>query len=490
MSTFDNILFPLKWVVASLMVLFHNALGWLGMDTGSGVVWVISIVLLTVTIRIVLIPLFVRQIKASRAMQTVAPELQKIQAKYKGRKDQAAQEAMGRETMALYRKHGANPLSSCWPILLQSPIFFALFRVLNSLSPLATGDYPRESIGLLTQELAYEASQATFLGANITSWFLQPDATVATRIVTVVLVVAMSVTTFTTQKQLTQKNMPAAALQGPMAQQQKIMLYALPLIFAVSGVNFPIGVLVYWTTTNLWSMGQQFYVIRRNPTPGSEAERLLKERRAAKAAKKGIILEEEKPETTEPEQPRGQRQQPKRKNRSGGQRPQGGPGASAPGKPGGTGDAAGSTGERAAGAAGAAGVAGAAGQAKAPGAGGSQARKKKAPPAPQGKAPKRKGATAPGGAPKKPAGGGAGSTKPAGGGAGSTKPTDGAGENPSSGRAAETQGGQAVRRKLSGDAAAKPADTGTQKPTTPPADAPVTEPDPGVTDGGPDGRGE
>lgn len=322
MGTFDTILYPLKWVVATLMVFFHNALGWLGLDATSGAVWVISIILLTVVIRIALIPLFVKQIKASRGMQLVAPELQKIQAKYKGRKDQAAQEAMGRETMELYRKHGTNPLASCWPVLLQSPIFFALFRVLNSLQPLAEGTYQRDSIGPLTQELALEASQATFLGANITSTFMQADATAATRIVTIFLIVLMSVTTFTTQKQLTQKNMPAAALQGPMAQQQKIMLYALPIIFAVSGVNFPIGVLVYWSTTNLWSMGQQFYVIRRNPTPGSEAERRLKERRAARAAKRGIVLEEEKPAPVV-EEPRGQRVQPKRKDRAGGPRPQG-----------------------------------------------------------------------------------------------------------------------------------------------------------------------
>ena len=106
-----------------------------------------------------------------------------------------------------------------------------------------------------------------------------------------------------------------------MAQQQKILLYALPLIFAVTGVNFPIGVLVYWTTTNLWSMGQQFYTIRRMPMPGSEAEKAFKERQERKAARRGIlgrsapVVEEPEPEP-EPEQPKsGQRQQPKRKNR-------------------------------------------------------------------------------------------------------------------------------------------------------------------------------
>ena len=74
-----------------------------------------------------------------------------------------------------------------------------------------------------------------------------------------------------------------------MAQQQKILLYVLPLIFAFSGVNFPIGVLIYWTTTNLWSMGQQFYTIRRMPAPGSQAEIAMKERKAKKAAAKGVI---------------------------------------------------------------------------------------------------------------------------------------------------------------------------------------------------------
>ena len=136
------------------------------------------------------------------------------------------------------------------------------------------------------------------------------------------MIALMSITTFTTQRQLTQKNMPASALQGPMAQQQKMLLYALPLIFAFSGVNFPLGVLIYWTTTNVWSMGQQFYVIRRNPTPGSEAERALKERRARRAAAKGIALEDDKPAIEE--RPRGQREQPKRKDRAkGGPRPAG-----------------------------------------------------------------------------------------------------------------------------------------------------------------------
>ncbi|WP_149203415.1 membrane protein insertase YidC [Actinotalea subterranea] len=319
MNWFDTILWPLKVAVAWIMVQFHTLLTTLGLPSASGVTWALSIVGLVIVIRIALIPLFVRQIKAQRGMQLLSPELQAIQKKYKGKTDPASREAMSRETMELYRKHGTNPFSSCLPILAQSPIFFALFRVLYSLGDLAEGNYPvgsdnpKSSIGPLTQQLAAEANNATIFDAPISSYFLAPDASAATRIVTVALIVAMSVTTFTTQRQLTQKNMPASALQGPMAQQQKMLLYILPLVFAISGVNFPIGVLIYWTTTNLWTMGQQFYVIRRNPTPGSEAERLLKERRAKKAAARGIVLEEEKPAIEE--KPRGQRQQPKRKDR-------------------------------------------------------------------------------------------------------------------------------------------------------------------------------
>jgi YidC/Oxa1 family membrane protein insertase len=101
------------------------------------------------------------------------------------------------------------------------------------------------------------------------------------------LIVLMSLTSFLTQRQVMTKNMPPSAGDSPFAQQQKMLLYVFPLIFAISGVNFPIGVLIYWLTTNLWSMGQQFYVITFNPTPGSPAAIALEERRKRRAAHKG-----------------------------------------------------------------------------------------------------------------------------------------------------------------------------------------------------------
>src|SRR5450830_755894 len=139
MSWFDGLLYPIMVAVAWIMVQFHTLLTAIGLDPASGAAWALSIVGLVIVIRIILIPLFVKQIHASRRMQLIQPEMQKIQKKFKGKTDPKSRQAMTQETMALYKRTGTNPFSSCLPILLQSPIFFALFRVLNSLQPIATG---------------------------------------------------------------------------------------------------------------------------------------------------------------------------------------------------------------------------------------------------------------------------------------------------------------------------------------------------------------
>ena len=311
---FFAFLYPIEWVVAWIIYGSHWLFTTLGMSAGPGTAWVLSIVALVIVIRIVLIPLFFKQIKASRGMQMIQPELQAVQKKYKGKTDPASRENMTRETMELYRKHGTNPFASCMPILLQSPIFFALFRVLNGLKQISEGT--ADPIGPITRDVAGDIESSTLFGAQLSDVFLQTDSWVS-RTVVIVLIVAMSVTTFTTQRQLTMKNMPPSALEGPMAQTQKMMLYMLPLVFAISGVNFPVGVLIYWTVTNLWSMGQQYYTIKRMPTPGSIAEKQMKERQAAKAAKRaaksGAVVEDATPVVEQPKS--GQRVQPKRKDR-------------------------------------------------------------------------------------------------------------------------------------------------------------------------------
>lgn len=323
MESFFSFFYPLEWVVAHVMVAWHWLLTTLGLESAAGLTWALAIVGLVITIRVLLIPLFVKQIKASRAMQMIAPELKAIQSKYKNKKDQASREAMSRETMALYSKHKTNPFASCLPMLVQAPIFFALFRVLNyRTQPQEDGSY--EGIASLTPELAEQMHDASVFGAQLSETFITSEGAAA-KIVSAILIVMMVASTFTTQRQLTRKNMPASALEGPMAQQQKILMYALPFIFVITGPNFPVGVLIYWTTTNIWTMGQQFYVIRANPTPGSQAAKALEERKAAKAKRKGIVIDGTAEDVTEIEAPAPrQRQQPK-KGAPRSQRKKGGP---------------------------------------------------------------------------------------------------------------------------------------------------------------------
>jgi YidC/Oxa1 family membrane protein insertase len=220
--------------------------------------------------------------------------------------------------MALYRETGTNPFSSCLPLIIQMPIFLALFRLLNA----AANDKVK---GLLTKSDVNSLSHAKIFGAHIADSFTTSNAPASVKVLAAFLVVAMTATTFLTQRQLMSKNMPADALTGPYAQQQKLLLYVLPLVFAVGGIAFPIGVLLYWTTSNLWTMGQQFYVIRNNPAPNTEAFRAKQRRDAEKARKRGEPLEGEgdagTPATPDGSGPKpapnaAQRQQPKRQSRS------------------------------------------------------------------------------------------------------------------------------------------------------------------------------
>jgi YidC/Oxa1 family membrane protein insertase len=297
------ILDPLYWIVSGVMVVIHKALSPV-FGEASGVTWSLSIVGLVILIRTLLIPLFVKQIKSQRALTALSPEMKKIQQRYKDDRQKQSE-----ELMKLYKEHKTNPMASCFPILAQAPIFFALFTVLNGI-----GKNPPQARGVLTTELAAQAAKAEFFGAPISQTFLGSSNTTV-KIVTVLLIALMSLTTFTTQRQLMVKGMPKLdSSNNMMLQQQKIMLYLFPVIFAVSGVNFPIGVLIYWSTTNLWTWGQQFYVIKRNPTPGSPA---WEELQAKKAKKEGTTPEAstEEPGSVATEEPKGQRPQPKKKKK-------------------------------------------------------------------------------------------------------------------------------------------------------------------------------
>ena len=309
MGIFNPLYDAISWVILLFHSLFEPLFG-----SDSGVTWSLAIICLVVLIRIILIPLFVKQIKSQRALTVLQPEMKAIQQKYKDDRQKQSE-----EMMKLYKKHGTNPLASCFPLLAQAPIFFALFTVLNGIAQ----DVPR---GVLSQADVDSAANAGFFGAPIAATFLMGandieklGGTPATvKIITMVMIILMSASTFITQRQLMVKGMPKNNGQpNMMLQQQKILLYLFPIIFAVTGINFPVGVLLYWLTTNLWTMGQQFYVIKRNPTPGSPAYFELEAKRAKKA---GVTPTPEGDERTNNgsvaiDEPKGQRQQPKRESK-------------------------------------------------------------------------------------------------------------------------------------------------------------------------------
>jgi len=306
------ILTPLYYAISGVMLAWHWLFTTIGMDPAGGASWALSIIGLTVVIRAALIPLFVKQIKASRNMQLIQPKVKELQKKYGHDRERLAQ-----ETMKLYKDSGTNPFASCLPILLQMPIFFALFRLIDQAAKNGTAH------GFMTEAQAEQFGNAKIFGKlPISASFTDSQGILAVQIVAACLVLAMTATTFMTQRQLMAKNMPPDALSGPYAQQQKMLLYVLPVVFAVGGIAFPIGVLLYWTTSNLWTMGQQFYVIRNNPAPGTEAARLKEERDRKKAAAKGHGGGAEAAETAvaevepEPDRRPAQRQQPKRQSKS------------------------------------------------------------------------------------------------------------------------------------------------------------------------------
>ena len=206
-----------------------------------------SIVLLTLAVRIVLIPLTVKQVRSTRAMQEMAPKIKQVQAKFKNDKQK-----MNEELMKLYKEHGINPLAGCWPLLAQMPFFFALYRVIYS------------------KNLAGETNillGKNFFGVPLEQRWSQLhgwDKLLSVSGVTIlVLIIGMAVTTFISQRQLMSKQ---AAQMNP---QQATMMKIMPLFFVFISINFPLAVVIYWVTTNLWTMGQQWVLLRNAPQPAA-----------------------------------------------------------------------------------------------------------------------------------------------------------------------------------------------------------------------------
>ena len=322
---FETVLWPLRWLVEATLFLWHELLTILGMNPDSGATWVLSILGVVVVVRSLLIPVTVRQIKSQRRMMDLAPEMRKIQQKYKGKNDHFSREAMSRETMALYKKHGTNPFASCLPILVQMPIFFSLFFVLRSAAENSPG------VGLMTRELTSSFNRAELFGAPLKMNFEQGWSSGNSVVVILLgaIMVLMVASQFFTQLQIVSKNISDETKNSPMYRQQKILLYIIPFAFLFSGFVFPLALNIYWFSSNVWTMIQQAIVINSMPNPGSEAWRKRQERLRAKgkmtddereALKRG---EDPKEAAAQQQKKSGQRQQPmsaKRAKKQGGKK--------------------------------------------------------------------------------------------------------------------------------------------------------------------------
>jgi YidC/Oxa1 family membrane protein insertase len=217
---------------------------------GSQSYW-FSIVLLTISVRILLIPLTVKQVRSTRVMQELAPEMKKLQAKHKNDRQK-----LNEEMMALYKERGFNPMAGCWPLLAQMPFFFALYQVIYA------------------NRLAGEENilkTKTFFGVPLEQhWWALPGLGEkffsAAGLTILLLVTTMALTTYISQKQLMSRQ---SAQVNP---QQQMILKIMPLMFFIFAVNVPLAVIIYWVTTNFWSVAQQWILLRDAPTPaGADA---------------------------------------------------------------------------------------------------------------------------------------------------------------------------------------------------------------------------
>lgn len=265
----DFLYTAVSWVLLRWYQLFTA----LGMDKNGGLTWALSIIMLVVTARLLLFRFFVKQVHYQRRMQEMQPKIKKLQEKHKG--DKAT---LQREMMALQQAEGFNPISGCLPMFLQIPIFISLFHVLKHMSNAVSPSYPANKLTLygFTSDQTLSAARAKLFGAPLAASLRESSDKIlqlgghvtATRSVTIVLVIVSAVATFITQRAVIANQTTPA--EGQAAMIQKLMLVGIPISVVFSGFIFPLGVLLYWFTSNLWTMGQQFYIFRFHPhTPGT-----------------------------------------------------------------------------------------------------------------------------------------------------------------------------------------------------------------------------
>jgi YidC/Oxa1 family membrane protein insertase len=253
-----GILDPLYEIVAWLMMHIQAILA-RPLGATSGWTWALTIVVLVVGMRLLLLPLFVKQMHSQRKMLALAPQMKELRKRYKNDKQK-----LNEEMMKLYRENGANPLSGCLPLVAQLPVWYALFGVLEEITRWKPSQGP-PSYGL-TQTFVENALHARIFGVTIADTFLHtPGANI--KIVIAITVACSAVTTFLTVRQSTKRGMmqtPTADMDSPMAGMQKYMAYIAPL-FALSGLYWQYGLVIYWLASNFWTLGQQYFLFKKIP---------------------------------------------------------------------------------------------------------------------------------------------------------------------------------------------------------------------------------
>jgi YidC/Oxa1 family membrane protein insertase len=264
-----SILNPLNNLVAWVIMRLHAGLGAIfGPD--SGWAWGLSIVILVMIIRLCLVPLFVKQVHAQRKMAQHAPQLQELRKKYKNDKQR-----LNEETMKYYKENGVNPLAGCLPMIPQLIIFFSLFSVLRFIADWKPGHALQYGF---TEPVVESAQKTTIFGVHLYDKLLfrtagSPPLSTHVVIVIVLTVVLSATTTFMTVRQSAKRGLMQTNVDpsNPMAQSQKFMQYIVPF-FSLTGLYWQYGLVLYWVTTNLWTLGQQYFMFRNWDTQTVGAE--------------------------------------------------------------------------------------------------------------------------------------------------------------------------------------------------------------------------
>jgi YidC/Oxa1 family membrane protein insertase len=259
-----SILNPLFEAVAWVIMRIHAALS-VPFGASSGWAWGLSIVILVMLMRLIMVPLFVKQVRSQRKMQAHMPALQEMRKRYKNDKQR-----LNEETMKFYKENGINPLGGCLPLVAQLPVFWALFNVLRAIADWQPGHTPQYG---LTVPVVQSAKEAHIFGASLADKFLfpVPGEQWSSRIVILIFVLISASTTYLTMRQSQKRGMMQ---QGPVdpdnpaANMQKYMMYIAPF-FALSGLYWQFGLVIYWVTTNVWTLGQQHFLFRNLPIVGS-----------------------------------------------------------------------------------------------------------------------------------------------------------------------------------------------------------------------------